>query len=268
MLSRQLFALALTLLARLTLLFLAETAVLELFEQFVEAVAQGLLALPQVAKRVALLSLMTLFALVCLAVRARRRAGADPDPWRKVRSRKSCCHGARPQTKNLMISITTIRGPAANEKVNDFSSYGLLGALLKLGNRIRIRHCSKPLCAIFALSLGEGNADSAVGSQGRALDALRKGAQGLAQSMQQQMGQGLGPGRSGRLGQPRAQQETDPLGRPLRGRDYGDDYTVKVPGEIDVQRARRIIEELRRRFGDVLRPQEELDYIERLLKDY
>jgi hypothetical protein len=25
---------------------------------------------------------------------------------------------------------------------------------------------------------------------------------------------------------------------------------------------------LRRRFGDVLRPQEELDYIERLLKDY
>jgi uncharacterized protein (TIGR02302 family) len=115
-------------------------------------------------------------------------------------------------------------------------------------------------------SLGEGNADSAVDSQGRALDALRKGAQGLAQSMQQQMGQG--PGRNGRLGQPRAQQDTDPLGRPLRGREYGDDYTVKVPGEIDVQRARRIIEELRRRFGDVLRPQEELDYIERLLKDY
>ena len=48
--------------------------------------------------------------------------------------------------------------------------------------------------------LGEGNADSAVDSQGRALDALRKGAQGLAQSMQQQMGQGPGPGRSGRLG--------------------------------------------------------------------
>jgi hypothetical protein len=37
-----------------------------------------------------------------------------------------------------------------------------------------------------------------------------------------------------------AQQDTDPLGRPLRGREYGDDYTVKVPGEIDVQRARRI----------------------------
>jgi hypothetical protein len=60
------------------------------------------------------------------------------------------------------------------------------------------------------------------------------------------------------MGPSRAQQETDPLGRPLRGRDYGDDATVKVPGEIDVQRARRILEEL----------QLELDYIERLLHDY
>ena len=117
-------------------------------------------------------------------------------------------------------------------------------------------------------NLGQGNADSAVDSQGRALDNLRQGAQGLAQSMQQQMGQGPGQGRNGRLGQPRAQQDTDPLGRPLRGRDYGDDATVKVPGEIDVQRARRIIEELRKRFGDFARPQEELDYIQRLLKDY
>ena len=117
-------------------------------------------------------------------------------------------------------------------------------------------------------SLGEGDADGAVDSQGRALEALRKGAQGLAQSMQQQFGQGPGPGQPGRIGQARANQDTDPLGRPLRGRDYGDDTTVKVPGEIDVQRARRILEELRKRFGESFRPQLELDYIERLLKDY
>jgi uncharacterized protein (TIGR02302 family) len=116
--------------------------------------------------------------------------------------------------------------------------------------------------------LGDNNTDSAVESQGRALDAMRKGAQSLAQSMQQQMGQGQSPGRMGRLGQPRADQDTDPLGRPLRGRDYGDDNTVRVPGEIDMQRARRIIEELRNRFGDFSRSQEELDYIERLLKGY
>jgi uncharacterized protein (TIGR02302 family) len=117
--------------------------------------------------------------------------------------------------------------------------------------------------------LGEGNADGAVESQGRAIEALRRGAQNLAQSMQQQGIMGPGPnGQPGRLGQGRAQQETDPLGRPLRGRDYGDDTTVRVPGEIDVQRARRILEELRRRFGESFRPQLELDYIERLLRDY
>src|SRR5216684_4994041 len=117
--------------------------------------------------------------------------------------------------------------------------------------------------------LGQGNSDGAVDSQGRALEALRRGAQSLAQSMQQQgmMGPGAN-GQPGRLGPPRAQQETDPLGRPLRGRDYGDDTTVKVPGEIDVQRARRILEELRRRFGENFRPQLELEYIERLLRDF
>jgi uncharacterized protein (TIGR02302 family) len=119
-------------------------------------------------------------------------------------------------------------------------------------------------------NLAQGNSEGAVDSQGRALDALRKGAQSLAQAMQQQMGQGQGTqGRPGRLGQSRADQDTDPFGRPLRSRDYGDDAGgVKVPDDIDVQRARRIIEELRKRFGDMGRPQDELDYIERLLKDY
>jgi uncharacterized protein (TIGR02302 family) len=117
--------------------------------------------------------------------------------------------------------------------------------------------------------LGEGDADSAVDSEGRALEAMRKGAQGLAQQMQQNgMGMGPGPGQPGRNGRARAQQDTDPLGRPLHGREYGDDVTVKVPGEIDAQRARRILEELRKRFGEGFRPQLELDYIERLLKDF
>jgi uncharacterized protein (TIGR02302 family) len=118
-------------------------------------------------------------------------------------------------------------------------------------------------------SLGQGNADSAVDSQGRALEALRNAGKNLAQSMQQQ-GMGQGPGRLGRPGgtRERADSNTDPLGRPRHGRDLGDDASVKVPGEIDVQRARRILEELRRRFADPLRPQIELDYIERLLKDF
>ncbi|HEX3710327.1 MAG TPA: TIGR02302 family protein [Pseudolabrys sp.] len=115
--------------------------------------------------------------------------------------------------------------------------------------------------------LGEGDADSAVDSQGRALEAMRKGAQGLAKQMEQN-GLGMGPGQPGRRGRQRAQRNTDPLNRPMRGREFGDDFTVKVPGEIDAQRARRILEELRKRYGESSRPQLELDYIERLLKDF
>jgi len=116
-------------------------------------------------------------------------------------------------------------------------------------------------------SLGDKNADSAVDSQGRALEALRKGAQSLAQQMERQMqmgqGPGDGPGQPRGPGRQRAQSRTDPLGRPL-----GYDDGSKVPLEADVQRARRILEELRRRYGETLRPQLELDYIERLLKGY
>jgi len=118
-------------------------------------------------------------------------------------------------------------------------------------------------------SLGEGNADGAVDSQGKALEALRKGAQNLADSMQPGEGEGQGEGPGNRAGrQQSGGNQSDPLGRPLHSREFGDDFTVKIPGEIDVQRARRILEELRRRLGDPQRPQIELDYLERLLKDY
>lgn len=110
--------------------------------------------------------------------------------------------------------------------------------------------------------LGEGNADGAVGAQGRALDALRKGARSLAEAVQQ--GEDASGSRLGR----RSGGQTDPLGRPLHGREFGNDTTVRIPGEIDVQRVRRILEELRRRIADPARPKIELDYIERLLKDY
>ena len=115
--------------------------------------------------------------------------------------------------------------------------------------------------------LGEGDADNAVDSQGRALEAMRKGAQGLAQRCSSRAW-AQGPTAAPAAARPEPKQETDPLGRPMRGRDYGDDVTVKVPGEIDAQRARRILEELRKRFGEGFRPQLELDYIERLLKDF
>jgi hypothetical protein len=41
---------------------------------------------------------------------------------------------------------------------------------------------------------------------------------------------------------------------------------VKVPDEIDVERARRIMEAIRKRLGERSRPRYELDYLERLLQ--
>ena len=104
-------------------------------------------------------------------------------------------------------------------------------------------------------SLGSGDAESAVGDQGAALDALRRG----AREMMRGQGQGTAGVREG---------GTDPLGRPTgrRGPDFGGD--TKVPGEIEVQRARRLLEELRRRYADPSRPALELDYLRRLIAPF
>ncbi len=113
-------------------------------------------------------------------------------------------------------------------------------------------------------ALDGGDSEGAVDAQGRALQNLRKGAQSLADAMQ---GEGEGEGEaSGEQG--KTSDRTDPLGRPTRSREYGEDFTVKIPGEIDVQRARRVLEELRRRFSEPERPREELDSLERLLRDF
>ena len=109
--------------------------------------------------------------------------------------------------------------------------------------------------------LGQGNTDSAVEfarprarrlARGRAIaGAIDAAADGAGQR----------PGPRPGFGEARGDTDTDPLGRPLRGHEYSDNSSVKVPGDIDVQRARRILEELRKRFGEFTRPQEELDYL-------
>ena len=111
-------------------------------------------------------------------------------------------------------------------------------------------------------ALGEAEGGTAVDEQGRALQALRQGAQQMMNQMRQSMGQNPGnqPGTARRdpLG-------TDPLGRPRAnsGPDFGED--VKVPEEADIQRARRILEAIRERLGDAFRPEMERFYLERLL---
>lgn len=108
-------------------------------------------------------------------------------------------------------------------------------------------------------ALQRGDLEEATEQQSRALDQMRQGAQNMAQEMMRNM-----PQRYGQSGDtPR-----DPLGRPQRsqGPDLG--TSVKVPDQIDVQRAREILDELRRRLGEATRAPVELDYLERLLRRF
>ncbi|HVZ13881.1 MAG TPA: TIGR02302 family protein [Bauldia sp.] len=119
-------------------------------------------------------------------------------------------------------------------------------------------------------ALGAGRAGSAVNEQSSALDALRQGAQSLAQQLAN--GQGNGPGNGmpgqGTRGFTNNSPGTDPLGRPQRstGADLGS--TVKVPDEIDTQRAREILDAIRQRLGASGLPALERDYLERLLEPF
>ena len=62
------------------------------------------------------------------------------------------------------------------------------------------------------------------------------------------------------------QANRDPLGR-KQGDRLDDGDSVKVPNEITVQRARAILDELRKRLGQPTRPPVELDYLD-LVKPY
>lgn len=111
-------------------------------------------------------------------------------------------------------------------------------------------------------ALTDGEGESALAQQGDAMDALREGAGDMMQQMQQQAQNGQGAAQPGGN---RNGTDRDPLGRPQRsaGPDFGE--TVDVPDEIDVRRAREILEAIRRRLGDALSPQLEREYLERLL---
>ena len=148
--------------------------------------------------------------------------------------------------------------------------------------------------------LGSGNDQGAAAAEQKAIEALQKGAREMGRTLEKQFGRGQqegepgegegegesfgaegsmgmmmpggrGEGRDGSpLGGPprRADQRgRDPLGRTNQGTglDSGD---VQVPEEAERKRSQAIQDELRRRGADRERPQQELDYINRLLRQF
>ncbi len=110
--------------------------------------------------------------------------------------------------------------------------------------------------------LAGGSFSGAVPSQEEVVDALRGALESLAESLLSQMTERMGGQQTG------ASSGRDPLGRnsPNQGPDFGD--SVDVPTEREMQRARDILEELRRRAGERDRPEIELEYLERLLRRF
>ena len=115
---------------------------------------------------------------------------------------------------------------------------------------------------------GQGGKGAAVDAQGRALEALRDGAQGLQKQMD---GQGKGKGKGGkgtyvgRRSRPGERPGDDPLGRGKEGEKGREDGPLNQSAGA-AERARRVMEELRRRLADPNRPVDERDYLERLMK--
>ncbi len=112
-----------------------------------------------------------------------------------------------------------------------------------------------------ARRFGRSPKGDAVESQGQAIEALRQGGQEMAQQMR---GRGKGRNRYVSLGKDRQGEQDDPLGR---GRDGAKGAaTGALNGGPDrAERARRVLQELRRRLADPNRPVEERDYLERLI---
>jgi hypothetical protein len=118
-------------------------------------------------------------------------------------------------------------------------------------------------------ALQGGQPGDALDPQTNALDQLRQGGQAMMQEMQQMMGQNPGQGQQG-MDQQFGQNPTDrdPLGRPMFNRGEADLFGPEVPDDLDLGKARSIMEELHRRAGQRSRPADELDYLERLLRRF
>ena len=110
--------------------------------------------------------------------------------------------------------------------------------------------------------LGTGRPSEAVQPQTRALDQLNQGAKAATRELMKQLGQGLGqrPNENG--------QRQDPFGRTRNGSGGMNARDMGIDDRDELQRARGIRDELRRRSGQRQRPESERNYINRLLRNF
>ena len=103
----------------------------------------------------------------------------------------------------------------------------------------------------------------AIDNQAQAMEALREGMRSLGDAMEQEQGEGQ-PGQGTAEGDRRAEAR-DPLGREQGGNGANSSDAPLAQGPDDQGRARRLLDEIRRRSGEAERPEVERDYLNRLL---
>jgi uncharacterized protein (TIGR02302 family) len=122
-------------------------------------------------------------------------------------------------------------------------------------------------------ALRKNKPGDATGPQGKAIENLRRGLGQMAQQFMRRFGQGRGRGRGrgrGMFGRRPGQTPFayDPLGRQLPNSGMTSSDDVDIPDESATQKAWEILQELRRRAGEIGRPDVEMDYLERLLRRF
>ena len=115
-------------------------------------------------------------------------------------------------------------------------------------------------------ALRQDDLAGALDNQAEAIEALRDGMRNLGEALAQQQQQNGQQGDT--LGNRQAARPTDPLGREAGANgQIGTDEQL-LQGDDVYRRARELLDEIRRRSGDQSRPDEELNYLKRLLERF
>jgi len=104
----------------------------------------------------------------------------------------------------------------------------------------------------------------AIDNQAQAMEALREGMRALGEAMEQEQRAGQ-PGQGTAEGGDQRGEGRDPLGREQGGSGANSSDAPLAQGPDDQGRARRLLDEIRRRSGEAERPEVERDYLNRLL---
>lgn len=187
------------------------------------------------------------------------QSGQQPGPGREGRGRADG-QGRHGENGRLAAEQEALR-QAIEELRNQLGGEGMDGASRSLGE------AGQSMGQARDDLQGNSNSD-AIQDQMDALDRMQEGAEALAEAIQQ--GQGDQAARGDRNGEGRGEdrESIDPFDRPAGSYGAIDGSSTDVPNQALIDRARELLEELRRRSADQERPDLELRYFERLLERF